>query len=133
VEGFTVQEMASGIEAILGARCDPLYGPLLLIGAGGVLVELARDTALRLLPVTPGDVEKMIDDLKLSRLLAGFRGAPAADRTALAGTALALGRFFLDHGARIKDIEINPLVVRAAGRGAVAVDVRVLWRSDGQG
>jgi acyl-CoA synthetase (NDP forming) len=133
VQGFTVQEMASGIEAILGARCDPLYGPLMLVGAGGILVELAKDTALRLLPVTAGDVERMIDELTLSRLLAGFRGAPAADRSALARAAVALGRFFLDHGARIKDIEINPLMVRAAGRGVVAVDVRVLWRSDGQG
>jgi acyl-CoA synthetase (NDP forming) len=132
IQGFLVQEMASGIEAILGARCDSLYGPLLLIGTGGVLVEIANDAALRLLPVTADDVEKMIDALKLSKLLAGFRGKPAADRAALADAALALGRFFLDHRERIKDVEINPLMVRAQGGGAVAVDVRVLWR-DGEG
>ena len=133
IQGFLVQEMAAGIEAILGARCDPLYGPVLLIGSGGVLVELANDAALRLLPVTADDVEKMIDELKLSKLLAGFRGAPVADRAAFVQTALALGRFFLDHRENIKDIEINPLMVRAKGRGAVAVDVRVLWRKDGEG
>src|SRR5271166_1529126 len=133
IQGFLVQEMASGIEAILGARCDSLYGPLLLIGTGGVLVEIANDAALRLLPVTADDVEKMIDNLKLSKLLAGFRGKPAADRAALADAALALGRFFLDHCERIKDVEINPLMVRAQGGGAVAVDVRVLWRDDGEG
>ena len=68
----------------------------------------------------------MVEGLKLATLLAGFRGRPAADRGALEAAALALGRFFLDHRARIRDIEINPLMVRRAG--AVAVDVRVLWR-----
>ena len=126
IEGFLVQEMVSGIEAIVGARSDPLYGPMLLLGSGGVLVELVEDAALRLLPVTADDVGAMIDGLKLARLLSGFRGRPAADRAALEDAALALGRFFLDHRARIEDIEINPLMVRP--EGAVAVDVRVVWR-----
>jgi succinyl-CoA synthetase beta subunit len=75
----------------------------------------------------------MIDDLKLAKRLAGFRGQPAADRAALADAALAIARLFLDHRARITDIEINPLIVRPNGCGAVAVDVRVLWREDGEG
>ena len=99
---------------------------MLLLGSGGVLVELVEDAALRLLPVTADDVGAMIDGLKLARLLSGFRGRPAADRAALEDAALALGRFFLDHRARIEDIEINPLMVRP--KGAVAVDVRVVWR-----
>jgi hypothetical protein len=70
----------------------------------------------------------MVDGLKLAKLLAGFRGRPAADRSALEATARTLGQFFLDHRAHIKDIEINPLMVRA--NGALAVDVRVLWRDD---
>jgi acyl-CoA synthetase (NDP forming) len=126
IDGFLVQEMVVGVEAIVGARSDPLYGPLLLVGSGGVLVELTKDAALRLLPVAPGDVTAMVDGLKLETLLAGHRGKPAADRAALESAALALGRFFLDHRARIEDIEINPLMVRESG--AVAVDVRVLWR-----
>jgi acetate---CoA ligase (ADP-forming) len=133
IDGFLVQEMASGIEAIVGARSDPLYGPMLLVGAGGVLVELVEDAALRLLPMTADDVSEMVDGLKLARLLSGFRGRPAADRAALEATALALGRFFLDHRARISDVEINPLMVRPKGSGAVAVDVRVVWREDAQG
>jgi succinyl-CoA synthetase beta subunit len=133
IQGFLVQEMVSGIEAILGARDDAFYGPLLLIGSGGVLVELANDAALRLLPVTADEVEKMIDQLKLSKLVAGLRGQPVADRAALTHAALALGRFFLDHRARLKDIEINPLMVRARGCGAVAVDIRALWRNAGKG
>jgi acyl-CoA synthetase (NDP forming) len=144
IDGFLVQEMVAGIEAIVGARDDPLYGALLLVGSGGVLVELVEDAALRLLPVAAEEVAAMIDGLKLARRLAGFRAGPAADRAALEAAALALGRFFLDHRARIKEIEINPLIVRADDRtpdrdrrftasnpvkaGAIAVDVRVLWQ-----
>jgi acetate---CoA ligase (ADP-forming) len=130
IDGFLVQEMVRGVEAIVGARGDPLYGPLLLIGAGGVLVELARDAALRLLPVSARDVGAMVEGLKLKTLLAGHRGRPAADRAALEASALALARFYLDHRARIAEIEINPLMVRPAGQGAVAVDVRVIWREN---
>ena len=126
IDGFLVQEMVSGIETIVGAHSDPLYGPLLLIGAGGIMVELVRDVALRLMPVSAADVAGMIDGLKVNRLIAGYRGRPAADRKALEAAALALARFYLDHRARIAEIEINPLIVRTSG--ALAVDVRVAWR-----
>jgi acetyltransferase len=128
IDGFLVQEMVAGVEAIVGANNDPLYGPMLLVGAGGILVELARDVALRLLPVSAQDIAAMIDGLKLNKLIAGFRGRPAADRKALEQTVAALAQFYLDHRTRIRDIEINPLMVRASG--AVAVDVRVLWHDD---
>jgi acetate---CoA ligase (ADP-forming) len=131
IDGFLVQEMVSGVEAIVGARSDALYGPMLLIGAGGILVELANDVALQLLPATADEVGAMVDGLKLAKLLAGFRGRPAADRAALVTAALGLAQFYLDHRARIADIEINPLIVRS--NGAVAVDVRVLWRNDSGG
>ena len=82
---------------------------------------------VRQLPVTAQDVTAMVGDLKLNKLLAGFRGKPAADRAALEATVLALAKFYLDHRARIEDVEINPLMVRP--NGAVAVDVRVIWKS----
>jgi acyl-CoA synthetase (NDP forming) len=125
IDGFLVQEMVSGIETIVGAQSDQLYGPMLLIGSGGILVELVRDAAMRLLPVRTADISAMIDGLKVDRLLAGYRGKPPADRKALETAATALGRFYLDHRARVEEIEINPLIVRA--NGAVAVDVRVAW------
>jgi acetate---CoA ligase (ADP-forming) len=125
IDGFLVQEMVSGIETIVGAQSDQLYGPMLLIGSGGILVELVRDAAMRLLPVRAADISAMIDGLKVDRLLAGYRGKPPADRKALEAAAMALGRFYLDHRARIEEVEINPLIVRA--NGAVAVDVRVAW------
>jgi acetyltransferase len=129
LDGFLVQEMVGGVEAILGARTDPLYGPILVVGSGGVLVELARDAALRLLPVGTGDVRKMVDGLKLKTLLKGFRGKPAADEVALIKAAVGLARFFADYRDQLADIEINPLIVRAKGKGAVAVDVRPVWRN----
>jgi acetyltransferase len=128
IEGFLVQEMASGIETIVGAHSDPLYGPLLLLGLGGTKVELFRDVTQQLLPVSAHDVAAMIDGLKLSRLLAGYRRRPPADRAALEKAALALGHFFLDHRACLAEIEINPLIVRS--QGAVAVDVRAIWCED---
>jgi acetate---CoA ligase (ADP-forming) len=128
IDGFLVQQMASGIETIIGAHSDPLYGPLLLVGTGGIMVELVRDVAQRLLPVEARDVTAMIDGLKLAPLLAGYRGRAAANRAALETAALALGRFYLDHRARISEIEINPLIVSA--QDAVAVDVRVAWREE---
>jgi acetate---CoA ligase (ADP-forming) len=128
IDGFLVQQMAAGIETIVGAHSDPLYGPLLLVGTGGIMVELVRDVAQRLLPVEARDVAAMIDGLKLAPLLAGYRSRAAANRAALEASALALGRFYLDHRARISEIEINPLMVSA--QGAVAVDVRVVWREE---
>jgi acetyltransferase len=129
IEGFLVQEMVHGIEAIVGARNDALYGPMVLAGAGGILVELVKDAALRLLPVSEADVRAMLDDLKLARVLAGYRGQPPADRAAFEAAVLALARFYLDHREKITDVEINPLIVRPCGRGAVAADVRVIWRN----
>ena len=128
IDGFLVQQMVSGVESIVGAHTDPLYGPLLLVGSGGIMVELIRDVAQRLLPLDAREVGKMIDSLKLARLLAGYRGRPAADRAALEAAVLALGRFYLDHCANIAEIEINPLMVRSDG--AMAVDLRVVWRQE---
>lgn len=128
LDGFLVQEMVSGVEVLLGARNDPLYGPLLVVGSGGVMVELARDVALKLLPVTAADVRGMIAPLKLQAQLKGFRGRPAADESALVKAIVGLARFFVDHRDQLDDIEINPLIVRAKGKGAAAVDVRPVWR-----
>ena len=131
IDGFLVQEMVSGVEAIAGARSDALYGPTLLVGSGGVLVELLEDVALSMLPVEESGVSGMVDKLNVSKLLAGYRGKPAADRAAFEKAAAALGQFYLDHRERIDDIEINPLIVRPDGKGVVAVDVRVIWKGAG--
>jgi len=129
IEGVEVHEMVSGgVEAIVGARDDALYGPMLLVGSGGILVELLEDVSLAMLPLDPKEIAARVSRLKLGKLLAGYRGRPAADAAALAQAAEGLGRFFLAHREKIVDIEVNPLVAREAGKGVVALDIRVLWR-----
>jgi acetyltransferase len=128
ITGYLVQEMVSGVEMIVGCRTDPVYGPVLLLGAGGTLVELMQDTTQRLLPVTARDVRAMLSELKTKALLAGFRGARPADTAALVRAVVGLGRIFLDHRETLADLEVNPLIVREKGKGVAAVDVRPVRR-----
>jgi acyl-CoA synthetase (NDP forming) len=125
LDGFLVQEMVAGVEIIVGARQDPLFGPLLVVGAGGILVELVEDVACRLLPVGPQDARQMIGELKVARLLAGFRGRPAADVDALIVAICGLSDFYLEHRHLLGDLEINPLIVLPQGHGVRSVDVRM--------
>lgn len=129
ISGFLVQEMVEGVEMIIGAHDDPLYGPVLLVGAGGVLVELVRDSALSLLPADTDGARTMIGVLRASTLLQGFRGKKPADIEALVRAAVALGDFFLDHRDHLAEIEINPLVVLPQGQGVRAVDIRAVGRT----
>ena len=124
ITGYLVQEMVSGVEMIVGCRTDPVYGPVVLLGAGGILVELMKDATMRLLPVTASDVRGMIDDLQAKKLLAGFRGARPADTAALVRAVVGLSKIFLRHRDTLADLEINPLIVREKGKGVAAVDVR---------
>lgn len=126
IDGFAVQEMVSGVEMLIGCRTDPLYGPLIAVGAGGVTVELFRDVSLRLLPVAPGIVNEMLDNLKSAALLDGYRGAPPCDRDALVTAICTIGDFFLQQRAWLKEIEINPLIVLESGNGVRAVDIRAI-------
>ncbi|HEY4404373.1 MAG TPA: acetate--CoA ligase family protein [Xanthobacteraceae bacterium] len=125
LDGFVVQEMVEGIEMIVGAHHDPLFGPMMVVGAGGILVELIKDVACRLLPVGPQDARAMLAGLKVTELLAGFRGRPAADVDALVAAICGLSDLYLDHRHLMSDLEINPLIVLPAGKGVRAVDVRV--------
>ena len=124
VDGFLVQEMVRGVEVILGVRTDPLYGPMILVGAGGILVELVKDVAYRLLPVAADDARAMLAELKVSKLLAGYRGEAEADVDALVQAICGLSDFYLDHRNSLADLEINPLVVLGRNKGVRAVDIR---------
>jgi acetyltransferase len=118
--------MVTGVEFLVGCRIDPLYGPLIAVGAGGILVELLKDVAFRLLPVTPAIAEGMLGELKSSALLDGYRNAPPADRAGLVAAICAIGDFFLENRSWLQEIEINPLTVLAAGQGVRAVDIRAI-------
>ncbi len=130
VEGFLVQEMVSGVEMILGVREDPQFGPFMLVGLGGVMVEVMRDVAIRLLPVDELTAREMLASLRGASLLGEFRGRPARDVDAVVAAMTGLSRLFLDHRAFLSDFEINPLIVLAKGDGARAVDVRVVPRKE---
>ena len=126
VEGFLVQEMVSGVEMLLGARDDPAFGPCLVLGPGGVNVELMDATEVLTLPLDASALETALARPKIAKLLAGFRGAPRADDAALRRAVADFAAFYLAHRDFMTDVEINPLVVRAGNGGVVAVDVRLV-------
>ncbi len=124
VEGVLVQPMApAGVEIMVGARIDPLFGPLILVGLGGVLVEVLKDTAVDLAPVAPAQALAMLERLKGRALLDGFRGAPAVDRARLADVICRLSEFAADQAALIRELDVNPLI--CAGATIVAVDALI--------
>ena len=112
-----------GVEALVGARRDPDFGPVLVFGTGGVFAEATRDIAIRTLPCAEQELEEMLAETRLGARLAGVRGTPAADVSAVAAALLALSRLILSR-PEIADVEVNPL--RCAPDGAVALDARVL-------
>ena len=119
-----VQAMQSGLaEAIVGYRDDPVVGPVVLVGAGGVMTEIYRDTALRMAPVSEREAGEMIEQVKGFAALRGYRNLPRGDVKALAQVVSALSRLA---GSRVLEAEINPLIVKADG--VVAVDALILFR-----
>ncbi len=125
LDGCLVQEMArGGAELIVGIRRDPQFGPIVLVGSGGILVELLRDVELAPAPVTRTQAAALLKRLRSAPILAGLRGQPPLDLEAAADVVERMSWLAADLGARLTDAEINPLLVRARGQGALAVDVR---------
>ncbi|HKX17448.1 MAG TPA: acetate--CoA ligase family protein, partial [bacterium] len=121
--GWVVQAMAApGMEMIVGVVHDPRFGPVVACGAGGTLVEVLRDVAVRLTPLTERDAREMVADLKIAPALAGVRGRPASDVEALVDVLLRIGAMVEDL-PQIAELDCNPVIVHA--RGATIVDVRV--------
>ncbi|MGW4335357.1 acetate--CoA ligase family protein [Rhodococcus koreensis] len=121
-----VQQMVRGLgEALIGFRVDPDVGPIVLLAAGGVLAELHQDRSVRLAPVDPATAQEMIDEVTAFRALAGFRGLPKGDLTALRDAVVAVSRAadLVDSG--VVELEANPVMVCAEGQGVFAVDAVV--------
>jgi acetyltransferase len=129
IDGFLVQEMVEGLEMIVGVREDPQFGPFMVVGVGGVMVEVMRDVAIRLLPVDEDTARDMLRSLRGAPLLGAFRGKPARDTEAVVRAITGLSRLFADHRPWLTDLEINPLIALAEGQGARAVDVRLVRKS----
>jgi acyl-CoA synthetase (NDP forming) len=124
--GCYLQKMAAGVaELLLGVQIDAQFGPILTVGAGGVLAELLGDVQVRRLPVRASTARAMLEGLAIFPVLAGYRGAAAADLPAAAAAMAAVSRLAATAGPGLAELEINPLIVGAAGDGAVAVDARV--------
>ena len=127
LDGALVSEMVSGgTEVIVGVNYDAQLGPVLLYGMGGVLVEVMRDVALRVCPVSRLDAEEMVAQVRGSRLLRGFRGGPKADVAALVDTLVRVSEFAVHLEGKIAELDINPLVVMPDGEGVRALDALVL-------
>ncbi len=112
-------------EILAGVIVDPQFGLVLVIGAGGVLTELLADSVTLLPPWTPESIEAALPRLKAARLLAGFRGKPAGDVAALVEAVLAVARYAAAHLESLSELDVNPIIVRPAGRGAIAVDALI--------
>jgi acetyltransferase len=127
VRGFAVQAMAApGKELLVGAVTDAQFGRLVMVGFGGVYVEVLRDTAARLAPVSPAEAEQMLDELRLAPLLRGVRGETPVDRQALGDAIARFTRLAVDW-PELVELELNPVIARPDG--VVAIDARARWEA----
>jgi acetyl-CoA synthetase (ADP-forming) len=125
IEGYSIQEMVKGeVEVFIGVRRDPQFGPIVLLGMGGVTVEILKDVSVAIAPVSRGRALQMVDELRMSPLLKGARGRPLVDIDAIVDAVERISWLAHDLDTRLVDLEINPLIVRTQGGGAVAVDGR---------
>ncbi len=126
-----VERMVRGAvaELIIGLKSDPQFGLALVIGAGGVLAELLRDTATLLLPTSRAEIEQALKSLKVWRLVEGYRGT-SGDVPAVLAAIESVAAFAEAQRGLIEEVDVNPLLVLPPGAGAVAVDVLIRMRSE---
>ncbi|MCS0504703.1 acetate--CoA ligase family protein [Ancylobacter mangrovi] len=128
VDGWLVEEMVPvGREMVIGGYRDPQFGPMIMVGLGGIFVEVLRDVAFRICPIDAGDAEAMLGELKGRALLKGARGEAGVDEAALVDVMLRIGGadgLLMRHQADIAELDLNPVIV--SSHGAVAVDARVI-------
>lgn len=126
-EALLVERMVTDAvaEIIVGIDRDPAIGPYLLLGSGGVLAELVGDSVILMLPASEDDIHAAIASLKVAKLLEGHRGRPAGDVAALVECVLAVQRYALANLGRLLELDVNPVMVRPIGYGAVAVDALI--------
>jgi acyl-CoA synthetase (NDP forming) len=130
IQGVLVQAMAPrGREIILGVTRDPVFGPMLMVGFGGIHVEVLRDVAFAPVPIGCEEALALLGELKGAALLDAIRGEPAADRIALADAIATLSRFAADHADLIEEIDLNPVIVHPEGRGLTVVDALIIKRN----
>jgi len=131
IQGVSVQKMARpGIEVIIGMSKDAQFGPVLMFGLGGILVEMLKDVSFRIVPVTRKDAGEMIKEIKGYPLLQGYRGQEPADIPSLEGLIVKVSKF-VEQNPEIKELDLNP--VFAYKDGAIAVDARIILEASAEG
>jgi len=126
IEGVLVQEMVKdGVEAILGVTNDPLFGPAVMFGLGGIFAEVLKDVSFRLAPVTASVAREMVEEIAGYKVLAGARGKPPADVDALVDAIVRLSALAVDLKDHVAELDINPLFVFAKGKGVKAADALI--------
>ncbi|HYR79277.1 MAG TPA: acetate--CoA ligase family protein [Candidatus Dormibacteraeota bacterium] len=128
IEGVLVQKQIKGVECLLGISRDEQLGPTLVMGLGGVFVEILADAAIRIPPISAAEARRALDSLKGATIFSGARGAPPADIDALAEMAARLSWLAYDLREDIAELDLNPVVVLPQGEGAFAVDALVVMR-----
>ena len=131
VDGLLVaRQVEPVVELIAGVTVDDLFGPVVVAGAGGILVEVLRDVVLRLPPVDEEEARAMLEELRVAPLLHGARGRPRADVGAVAGVLARLGELALDLGPRLRELDVNPLLALPEGQGALAADALMVLEKE---
>jgi acetyltransferase len=129
IDGVLMQEMAGkGVEVIIGCARDPKFGPIVMFGLGGTLVEALKDVTFRLSPMRIASAENMIRSIKAFSVLQGVRGNPPSDLDAIRECILRVSTLVADH-PEISELDINPLIVYPEGQGAVVADCRIMLES----
>jgi acyl-CoA synthetase (NDP forming) len=128
MDGVVVQPMLKeGVEVMVGVTHDPLFGPLVAFGLGGILVEVMADVCFRVAPLTDRDAAEMVRGIRGFRMLEGYRGHPAADLDAIEEVLLRVSRL-AEEVPEIREIDLNPIFAHAPGRGCTVADARIRVR-----
>lgn len=123
IEGIIIEKMESGVELLIGSTLDPMFGPILAFGLGGIYVEILKDVVFRLIPIEPEDATEMLSEIKAAKILNGVRGQPPVDKKALEDLLIKTSNFVADN-PEIEELDLNP--VFASEKGVSVVDARII-------
>ncbi len=126
IEGYLIEKMETGIELLVGSTYDPMFGPILAFGLGGIYVEVLKDVVFRLIPIDREDATEMLSEIKATRILDGIRGQLPVDKRALVDLLLRTSSFINKH-PEIKELDLNP--VFASDKGVTVVDARIILKN----